>query len=41
MTVDRIKTVDLDKKSAEKYAATAFEEYAKNKAKKVKCLGGG
>ena len=41
MIVDRINTISLDKNIAAKYAATAFEEYAKNKAKKVKCLGGG
>lgn len=41
MTVDRIMTVKLDKKTAESYAAVAFEEYAKKKAAKVKCLGGG
>ena len=41
MTVDRIKTVELDKKSAAKYAAVAFEEYAHIKAAKIKCLGGG
>lgn len=41
MIVDRIMTVALDKKTAAKYAAYAFEEYARQKAVKVKCLGGG
>ena len=41
MIVDRIMTVALDKKTAANYAAAAFEEYAKKKAAKVKCLGGG
>lgn len=41
MIVDRILTVSLDKKTAEEYAGLIFEEYAKKKAAKVKCLGGG
>lgn len=41
MIVDRIETIPLDKNAAERYAAQAFEEYAKRKATKVKCLGGG
>ena len=41
MIVDRIITVPLDKKSAAKYAACAYEEYAKKRAAKVRCLGGG
>lgn len=41
MIVDRIITVALDKKSAAKYAAVAFEEYTKEKPKKINCLGGG
>lgn len=41
MIVDRIMTVALDKKTAAKYAAKAFEEYSNKKAVKVKCLGGG
>lgn len=41
MIVDRILTVELDKKNAKSYAEAAFEEYAKKKAAKVRCLGGG
>lgn len=41
MIVDRIVTVELEKKTATRYAAVAFEEYARQKAAKVKCLGGG
>lgn len=41
MIVDRIITVPLDKKSAAKYATCAYEEYAKKRAAKVRCLGGG
>lgn len=41
MTVDRIMTVALDKKTAAEYAAIAFREYSKKEAVKVRCLGGG
>ena len=41
MTVDRIITVSIDKKTAANYAAIAFGEYSKKEASEVKCLGGG
>lgn len=41
MIVDRIATVNLDKKTAARYALKAYSEYSGKSAKKTKYLGGG